>query len=140
MTGLNLLLFLGAFLIQYLIGAIIDLWPPGPDGGYHPEGYRTAFWLVGLLLLLGRRLGWRCSAPGSGAPRAGRGIHRDKGRSRSAIASGIAPKHPLFDIICIMRSIPGGTGTRRLPPGTLTVPAAPDPCPATGSGRPSTAA
>ena len=56
MTGLNLLLFLGAFLIQYLIGAIIDLWPPGPDGGYHPEGYRTAFWLVGLLLLLAA--GW----------------------------------------------------------------------------------
>ena len=56
MTGLNLLLFLGAFLIQYLIGAIIDLWPPGPGGGYHPEGYRVAFWLVALLILLG--LGW----------------------------------------------------------------------------------
>ena len=53
MTGLNLLLFLGAFLIQYLIGAIIDLWPPGPDGGYHPEGYRSAFWLVGLLVVIG---------------------------------------------------------------------------------------
>ena len=56
MTGLNLLLFLGAFLVQYLIGAIIDLWPPGPGGGYHPEGYRVAFWLVALLILLG--LGW----------------------------------------------------------------------------------
>ena len=56
MTGLNLLLFLGAFLIQYLIGATIDLWPPGPGGGYHPDGYRTAFWLVGMLLLLA--LGW----------------------------------------------------------------------------------
>ena len=33
MTGLNLLLFLGAFLIQYLVGASIDLWPPGPGGG-----------------------------------------------------------------------------------------------------------
>ena len=56
MTGLNLLLFLGAFLIQYLVGAIIDLWPTGPDGGYHPEGYRIAFWLVGFLIVLG--VGW----------------------------------------------------------------------------------
>ena len=56
MTALNLLLFLGAFLMQYLIGAIIDLWPPGPAGGYHPEGYQAAFWLVGFLLVLG--VGW----------------------------------------------------------------------------------
>ena len=56
MTGLNLLLFLGAFLIQYLVGAIIDLWPPGPGGGYHPDGYRFAFWLTGLLIVLG--VGW----------------------------------------------------------------------------------
>ena len=56
MTGLNLLLFLGAFLMQYLVGAIIDLWPPGPDGGYHPEGYRSAFWLVGCLIVL--TVGW----------------------------------------------------------------------------------
>ena len=56
MTALNLLLFLGAFLIQYLVGAIIDLWPPGPEGGYHPDGYRSAFWLVGLLVVLG--VGW----------------------------------------------------------------------------------
>ena len=56
MTGLNLLLFLGAFLLQYLIGAIIDLWPPAPGGGYHPEGYQTAFGLVALLLLLA--IGW----------------------------------------------------------------------------------
>ena len=56
MTGLNLLLFLGAFLMQYLVGAVIDLWPAGPDGGYHPDGYRTAFWFVSLLIVLG--LGW----------------------------------------------------------------------------------
>ena len=56
MTALNLLLFLGAFLMQFLIGAIIDLWPSGPEGGYHPEGYRAAFWLVGLILVLG--VGW----------------------------------------------------------------------------------
>ncbi len=56
MTGLNLLLFLGAFLIQYLVGAVIDLWPPGPGGGYHPDGYRSAFWLAGFLIVLG--VGW----------------------------------------------------------------------------------
>ena len=56
MTGLNLLLFLCAFVLQYLIGAVIDLWPSTPDGGYHPEGYRTAFGLVALLILLA--LGW----------------------------------------------------------------------------------
>ena len=52
MTGLNLLLFLGAFLLQYLVGAIIDLWPTPTGGGYHPEGYRTAFGLVVLLIVL----------------------------------------------------------------------------------------
>ena len=52
MTGLNLLLFLGAFVLQYLVGAIIDLWPTSPGGGYHPEGYRTAFGLVVLLIVL----------------------------------------------------------------------------------------
>ena len=62
MTGLNLLLFVGAFLIQYLVGAIIDLWPAGPDGGYHPDGYRTAFWFVALLIVLA--LGWLGAARG----------------------------------------------------------------------------
>lgn len=52
MTGLNLLLFLGAFLIQYLVGEVIDLWPAGADGGYHPEGYRAAFSLVAVLIVL----------------------------------------------------------------------------------------
>lgn len=56
MTGLNLLLFLGAFLLQYLIGAIIDLWPAASAGGYHPEGYRAAFGFVVVLILLS--LGW----------------------------------------------------------------------------------
>ena len=56
MTGLNLLLFLGAFAIQYLIGAVIDLWPPDPSGGYHPDGYRVAFGFVALLIVLS--LGW----------------------------------------------------------------------------------
>ena len=56
MTGLNLLLFLGAFLFQYLIGAVIDLWPATAAGGYHPQGYQTAFGFVVVLILLA--LGW----------------------------------------------------------------------------------
>ena len=62
MTGLNLLLFVGAFLMQYLVGAIIDLWPAGPGGGYHPDGYRAAFWVVAVLIVLG--LGWLGAARG----------------------------------------------------------------------------
>ena len=56
MTGLNLLLFLGAFVLQYLVGAIIDLWPSMPGGGYHPQGYQTAFGLAALLIICS--LGW----------------------------------------------------------------------------------
>ena len=41
-TGLNLLVFLGAFSAQWGIGALIDLWPRTASGGYAPAGYRTA--------------------------------------------------------------------------------------------------
>jgi hypothetical protein len=42
-TGLNVLVFLGAFVMQYAMGAIIDLWPPTVDAGYVPASYRAAF-------------------------------------------------------------------------------------------------
>ncbi len=42
-TGLNVLVFGGAFAAQYAMGAIIDLWPPAADGGYLDDAYRTAF-------------------------------------------------------------------------------------------------
>lgn len=60
-TGLNLLTFGCAFAAQWAIGAIIDLWPGAPGGGYAPEGYRAAFLvmlalqLVALLWFLGFR-------------------------------------------------------------------------------------
>ena len=41
-TGLNLLVFLGAFAAQWGIGALIDLWPSTVNGGYAPAGYRAA--------------------------------------------------------------------------------------------------
>jgi predicted MFS family arabinose efflux permease len=42
-TAMNLILFLFAFGAQYAIGAIIDLFPPGAAGGYHPRGYQVGF-------------------------------------------------------------------------------------------------
>jgi MFS family permease len=41
-TGLNLLVFAGVFVIQWLMGAIIDQWPPTPSGGYDPQAYGAA--------------------------------------------------------------------------------------------------
>ncbi len=45
-TALNLVVFGGAFLVQYLIGAVIDLFPAPAAGGYPPEAYQTAFGAV----------------------------------------------------------------------------------------------
>ncbi len=41
-TAMNLLIFSSAFLVQYLVGRIIDLFPPTPSGGYAPEAYQIA--------------------------------------------------------------------------------------------------
>jgi len=51
-AGINVLVFGFAFLSQYGIGAIIDLWPVDPNGAYALEGYRAGFGLVFLLVLL----------------------------------------------------------------------------------------
>ena len=45
-TGVNLMLFIGAFAGQWTIGAIINLWPVAADGGYAPAGYQAGFSLV----------------------------------------------------------------------------------------------
>jgi hypothetical protein len=42
-TGLNLLVFLGAFSCQYAMGGVLDLWPASTPGAYAPEGYQAAF-------------------------------------------------------------------------------------------------
>ena len=42
-TAMNLLLFLFAFTVQYLIGEIIDLFPLSENGGYAPEGFQISF-------------------------------------------------------------------------------------------------
>lgn len=42
-TCLNLVVFVAAFLAQYVAGAIIEAFPLSPDGGYARESYRWAF-------------------------------------------------------------------------------------------------
>jgi len=51
-TGLNLLVFVLAFIGQWVIGLIIDLWPQTATGGYAAQGYQAAFYLLlGLQIL-----------------------------------------------------------------------------------------
>ncbi|MCG6894753.1 MAG: MFS transporter [Desulfobacteraceae bacterium] len=42
-TGVNLLVFIAAFVGQWAIGAIIELWPVGSDGSYALPGYQAGF-------------------------------------------------------------------------------------------------
>lgn len=42
-TGINLLVFVAAFICQWGIGAIIHRWPTLPDGGFATQGYLAAF-------------------------------------------------------------------------------------------------
>ncbi len=48
-TAMNLLLFLFAFLVQYLIGEIIDLFPLSASGSYAPRGFQVSF---GVFLII----------------------------------------------------------------------------------------
>ncbi len=52
-TGLNLLVFLGAFAAQWGIGALIDLWPRTDSGGYAPAGYQAALGVMFALQAVG---------------------------------------------------------------------------------------
>ncbi len=45
-TGLNLLVFVIAFAVQWGIGTVIDLWPRGDDGSFAAAGYQAAFAIV----------------------------------------------------------------------------------------------
>lgn len=45
-TALNLMGFIGGFLIQSGIGLTLGLFPVAADGGYAPEGHRTALWAL----------------------------------------------------------------------------------------------
>ncbi len=48
-TGLNLMVFATAFMAQWAIGAVIDLWPAPDTGygaGYAPQGYQAGFGMM----------------------------------------------------------------------------------------------
>lgn len=57
-TGLNVLVFLGAFAAQWVIGVLIDLWPVTAAGGYAPRGYQVAFLMMFSLQAMG--MTWYC--------------------------------------------------------------------------------
>jgi len=42
-TGINMMVFIAAFIVQWAMGAVINLWETGADGSYDPAGYRTGF-------------------------------------------------------------------------------------------------
>ncbi len=45
-TGINLMVFIAAFILQWAIGAIINLWEISTSGNYHVDGYKTAFLII----------------------------------------------------------------------------------------------
>lgn len=45
-TAANLLMFAVAFSLQWGLGSVIGAFPPGPQGGYAPEGHRLALLIV----------------------------------------------------------------------------------------------
>lgn len=47
-TGINVLVFMAAFAVQWGVGEIIDLWPRSASGGFAPEGYAWAFGVTAL--------------------------------------------------------------------------------------------
>jgi len=57
-SAMNLMIFIAAFVAQWGIGAIIDLYPKAASGGFTPEAYRAGFGaflalqVVGLLIYL----------------------------------------------------------------------------------------
>ncbi|MDD9878301.1 MAG: MFS transporter [Magnetovibrio sp.] len=52
LTGMNLMVFSLGFAVQWGIGVIIDQWPAGADGGFHPDGYGAGFAAVAALQAL----------------------------------------------------------------------------------------
>lgn len=51
-TALNLMVFIGAFAIQWGIGLVIEFWELPDGAGYDPAGYKVALLLVGILQVL----------------------------------------------------------------------------------------
>jgi len=64
-TAVNAMVLGGAFLMQSLIGWILDFWPRTAAGGWDPRGYSAALMLsVAVhLLVTAQLLGWTTRAP-----------------------------------------------------------------------------
>ena len=52
-TGINLMVFIGAFVLQWAVGVVINLWPQVGPGQYAVEGYRAGFCMVTALQCAG---------------------------------------------------------------------------------------
>jgi hypothetical protein len=61
-TAVNLLVFVTAFMAQWGIGSVIELWPISIGGGYAPAGYRAAFSI--MLAAQGLTFLWFIAASG----------------------------------------------------------------------------
>lgn len=48
-TSINLLVFISAFILQWTIGAIINIWETTAAGNYHASGYRAGFLTILIL-------------------------------------------------------------------------------------------
>ena len=56
-TAANALTLIGAFVLQALIGALLDLWPRTSEGGWDPRGYSAALALsVAMQIIIAARL------------------------------------------------------------------------------------
>jgi hypothetical protein len=61
-TAVNLLVFVTAFMAQWGIGSVIELWTISIGGGYAPAGYRAAFSI--MLAAQGLTFLWFIAASG----------------------------------------------------------------------------
>lgn len=52
-TSVNMLVFIAAFCLQWLIGIIMNLWETSATGQYHPAGYKAGFLTVLALQMSG---------------------------------------------------------------------------------------
>lgn len=51
-TSVNMLVFVATFVVQWVMGIIIELWPVGADGSYHEMGFYYGFGLILALQIL----------------------------------------------------------------------------------------
>ncbi|MGG1948224.1 MFS transporter [Trinickia sp. NRRL B-1857] len=68
-TMLNLLIFLGSFLVQTLFGLILERWPPLSDLRYPAQAYSAAFGFLALLQLPGLMQWYWQREPSRAAPK-----------------------------------------------------------------------